>query len=105
MSSKDLTPEEFRRITEAQLNNPALAIKGADASTVAKTRANSFASGADLLKQVSSTLQQLAATHPDPAAKQKVDLALSRIDEAQSAFGAASLCQGTIHDKGDSSTT
>jgi uncharacterized protein YpuA (DUF1002 family) len=104
MSNKDLTPEDFRRITEAQLNNPALALKGNDAGTVAKTRAKHFANGSDLLKQVSDTLQQIATTHPDKNAKQQASLALDRLSEAQNAFGNASLCQQIIYQKDDSTT-
>ena len=105
MSSKDFTPEDFRRATEAQLNDPSLALKGQDAGTVAKARAEHYASGANLLKQVSSTLHQLAASHPDPGAKQQVNLALVRLDQARTAFGTAGLCQSTVHDKEDTSTT
>jgi hypothetical protein len=104
MSNKDLTPEKFRDITEAQLKDPTLALKGENASAVAQTRAKHFANGTNLLKQVSATLQQIAATHPDSNAKQQANLALNSLNEAQSAFGTAGLCQGTIHDKDDSST-
>lgn len=104
MSNKELTPEDFRRVTEAQLKNPTLALKGQDANTVAQARAKHFANGSDILKQVSATLQQIAATHPDSNAKQQAHLALNRITEAQSSFGAAGLCQGTVHDKDDSAT-
>jgi hypothetical protein len=104
MSNKELTPEDFRRTTEAQLKDPSLALKGKDAGTVAQARAEHFANGTDLLKQVSATLQQIAATHPDTNAKQQANLALNRLNEAQSAFGTAGLCQGTVHDKDDTST-
>ena len=104
MSNKELTQEDFRRITETQLKNPSAALKGKDASTVAQTRAEHYANGSDLLKQVSDTLQKIAASHPDPAAKQQANLAVNRLNEAQSAFGIAGLCQGTIHDKDDSAT-
>lgn len=104
MSNKELTQEDFRRITEAQLKNPSLALKDKDASAVAHARAGHYANGIDLLKQVSATLQQIASTHPDANAKQQANLALNRISEAQSAFGTASLCQSTVHDKDNTST-
>lgn len=104
MSSEGFTPEDFRRATEAQLKDPSLALKGQDASTVAKVRAEHYANGANLLKQVSDTLQQIAATHSDPNAMQQADLALNRLNAAQSAFGTACLCQGTVHNKDDTST-
>jgi hypothetical protein len=103
MSNKELTPEEFRRLTEAQLNNPSFALKDKDAGVVAQTRAQHYANGTDLLKQVSDTLQKIAATHPDPAAKQQANLAVNHLRDAHSAFGVASLCQNVVHDKGDTS--
>lgn len=102
MSNKELTQEDFRRIAEAQLKDPSVALKNKDATTVAQARAEHYANGTDLLKKVSDTLQQIAATHPDPAAKQQADLALNRLTEAQGAFGTASLCQTVIHNKTDS---
>ncbi|HET7396425.1 MAG TPA: hypothetical protein VFK12_08290 [Gammaproteobacteria bacterium] len=102
MSNKELTPEDFRRTTEAQLKDPSLALKGKDAATVAQARAKHYSTGAELLKQVSVTLQQIAATHSDPTAKQQATLAVSRLSEAQNAFGNASLCQPIVHDKDNS---
>lgn len=105
MQKKPLSPEEFRNHTEAQLNDPSLALKGQNPTTVAQTRTEHYATGINLLKQVSETLQTLANNPNNPSAKQQVNLALKHLDNAGTAFGMASLCQDVVHDKDDTSKT
>lgn len=101
MQNKPLSPEEFCNAAETQLNNQPKLLQGKDAAVLAKARANHYANGANFLKQVSDTLQQLAASQSDPSSKQRVNLALNNLSEAQNAFGMACLCQGSIWNKDD----
>lgn len=96
-----LTPSEFQQIAEGQLRNPSLITQGDDLKTTAKIRAGHYAEGAELLKQISDTLTQLAAQQSNPEIKAQADLALNRINEAQNAFSNASLCQQVIYQTRD----
>lgn len=63
-----------------------------NASTSAKKRAQHYAKGDKLMRQVSKTLKDIAATHPNPRAKKQAKLALKQLHEAHSAFGSAGTC-------------
>ncbi|HEY4128698.1 MAG TPA: hypothetical protein VGN70_11665 [Gammaproteobacteria bacterium] len=69
------------------------------AATGAAKRAQHFSKGDKLVKQVSSTLQQIAKSHPNTKAKKQAKLAVQKLGQAQHAFGAAGLCQNDVYDK------
>lgn len=64
------------------------------AAAGAKKRAQHYAKGDKLMKQVSKTLQGIAKTHPNPKAKKQAKLALKKLGEAHNAFGSAGMCAG-----------
>lgn len=65
------------------------------AAASAKKRAQHYAKGDKLVKQVSKTLQSIAKSHPDPKAKKQARLALKQLDQAHNAFGSAGMCADT----------
>jgi hypothetical protein len=70
------------------------------AAASASKRAQHYAKGDKLMKQVSNTLKNIAATHPSPNAKKRAKLALKKLQEAHSAFGNAGTCaDGGTFDK------
>lgn len=95
---KPLSPSKFRSATVKHLKKRPKEMKAKAVSAMAKGRTKHYSRGATLIKQVSDTLKKVAATHPNPKAKKQAKLALGKLNEAQSAFGSASLCQGDIWD-------
>ena len=93
---KPLSPSSYRKASEKHLKNQPKLVTGKAASNMAKAKARHYTRGDKLMKQVSSTLQQIAASHPNPKAKKQAKLALKKLGEAQNAFGTASLCQGGV---------
>jgi hypothetical protein len=91
---KALTPAQYRKATERHLKGQPKLLKGKAAAKTAKARAQHYSRGDKLVKQVSDTLQKIAASHPSPAAKKQAKLALKKLGEAQNCFGTASMCQG-----------
>lgn len=101
MPKKPVTPEEFQKIDETRLNNQPKLIRDSEAATIAKARAGHYANGANLLQQVTTTLQNIAVNHPDPNARKQAELAVNKLADAQAAFGDAALCLGVIWNKDD----
>jgi hypothetical protein len=64
------------------------------AAASANKRAQHYAKGDKLMKQVSSTLQNIAKTHPNPKAKKQAKLALKKLSQAHTEFGSAGQCAG-----------
>jgi hypothetical protein len=62
------------------------------AAVSAKKRAQHYAKGDKLMKQVSKTLGGIAKTHPSPKARKQAKLALKQLGEAHTAFGSAGMC-------------
>lgn len=91
---KPLSPSSYRKAAEKHLKNQPKLVKGKAAANMAKAKAKHYVRGDKLMKQVSSTLQKIAASHPKPSAKKQAKMALKKLGEAQNAFGSASLCQG-----------
>ena len=65
-------------------------------------RAQHYAKGDKLMKQVSQTLNSIAKSHPNPKAKKQAKLAVKKLGQAQHAFGSAGLCQSDIYDNSQS---
>lgn len=59
-----------------------------------KKRAQHYGQGDKLMRQVSTTLKKIAATHPNPAGKKQANMALKQLNAAHTAFGNACMCQG-----------
>jgi hypothetical protein len=98
---KPLTPAQFRKTAERRLKKQPRLMKGKAAKSLATARSKHYGKGSILVKQVSDTLKKLAASHPNPKAKKQAKLALTKLNEAQSAFGSASLCQGEVWGQDD----
>lgn len=64
------------------------------AAANAKKRAKHYSKGDRLIKQVSKTLNGIAASHPDPKARKQAKLALKKLGQAHSEFGSAGTCAG-----------
>lgn len=62
-------------------------------ATVRK-RVKDYNQGDKLVKKVSSTLKQIAKTHPTSAGRKQAKMALRQLNDAHAAFGSACLCQG-----------
>lgn len=93
---KPLSPGKFRAATVKHLKKQPKQKMGAKAmAAMAKGRSKHYGQGANLVSQVSKTLQQLATSHPNPKARKQAKLAVKKLNDAQCAFGTASLCQGT----------
>jgi len=65
------------------------------AAASAKKRAQHYSKGDKLMKQVSSTLHQIAKSHPNPKAKKQAKLALKKLGQAHAEFGSAGMCADT----------
>jgi hypothetical protein len=96
-SKKPLTPKQFNSKTKKYLatRKP---LKGKQAAKTAKARTAYYTKGSKLMKDVETTLKQIAAKHPDPKARKKAKVAVKKLDDAKTAFGSASMCQGVIFD-------
>lgn len=99
-SKKPLSPKQFSSKTKKYLatRKP---LKGKQATKTAKARTAYYTKGSKLMKDVSATLKQIAAKHPDPKSRTKAKLAIRKLDDAKTAFGSASMCQGTIFNADD----
>jgi hypothetical protein len=69
-------------------------VRAKKAASSANKRAQHYAKGDKLMKQVSSTLQNIAKTHPNPKAKKQAKLALKKLNQAHTEFGSAGQCAG-----------
>jgi Skp family chaperone for outer membrane proteins len=58
----------------------------------ANKRAQHYAKGDKLMKQVSQTLNSIAKSHPNPKAKKQAKLALKKLGQAHTEFGSAGMC-------------
>lgn len=96
-SKKPLSPKQFSSKTKKYLatRKP---LKGKQAAKTAKARTAYYTKGSKLMKDVGTTLAQIAAKHPDPKARTKAKLAIRKLDDAKTAFGSASMCQSVIFD-------
>jgi len=88
---KPLSPKQFRAKTRQYLGKRK-PLKGKKASRSLKVRTTSYAKGTKLMKDVTATLRQIAASHPNPQARKKATLAIKKLDDARTEFGVASLC-------------
>lgn len=100
---KPLSPSSYRKASEKHLKNQPKLVTGKAAANMAKAKTRHYTRGDKLMKQVSSTLKQIASSHPNPKAKKQAKLALKKLDEAQTAFGTASMCQGGVSWNSDES--
>ncbi len=71
------------------------------AAASAKKRAQHYAKGDKLMKQVSQTLGNIAKTHPNQQARKQAKLALKKLSEAHTAFGSAGMCAGATFNSDD----
>lgn len=90
-AKKPVSPATFKKRAE---NRAKKTLVGAN------KRAQHYAKGDKLMKQVSQTLNHIAKSHPDPKAKKRAKLAIKKLGQAQHAFGSAGLCQSDVFDKG-----
>lgn len=88
---KPLSPKQFRAKTKKYLSKRK-PLKGKKANRDLKARSASYAKGTKLMNDVSSTLRQIAKSHPDPRARKKAAAAIKKLDDARTQFGSASLC-------------
>ena len=58
----------------------------------AKKRAQNYTRGDKLMKQVSKTLDKVAASHPNPKIRKQAKRAVTQLKQAHAAFGSASMC-------------
>jgi len=71
------------------------------AASSANKRAQHYAKGDKLMKQVSKTLQNIANSHPNPKAKKQAKMALKKLGEAHDAFGNAGMCAESTFNGGE----
>jgi hypothetical protein len=76
-------------------------IRAKKAAASAKKRAQHYAKGDKLMKQVSQTLGSIAKTHPNPKARKQAKLALKKLGDAHTAFGSAGMCAGSTFNNDD----
>lgn len=65
------------------------------AAASAQKRARHYSKGDKLMKKVSKTLANIAASHPNPKAKKQAKLALKQLQQAHTEFGSAGMCADT----------
>ena len=80
---KPVSPVKFRKQHQARAKR---------AAADAKKRAAHYSKGDKLIKEVTRTLNKVAAGHPNSKAKKQVKLALKKLHEAHTAFGNAGTC-------------
>jgi hypothetical protein len=83
---KPVSASSFKKRTQARAKK---------AAASANKRAQHYAKGDRLMRQVSKTLQNIAKTHPHPKAKKQAKLALRQLNQAHSEFGSAGQCAGS----------
>lgn len=88
---KPLSPKQFRAKTRKYLGKRK-PLKGKQANRDLKARTKSYTKGTKLMQDVSSTLRQIAKSHPDPKARKKAAVAIKKLEDARTEFGSASLC-------------
>ncbi len=98
---KPLSPKQFRAKTKKYLGKRK-PLKGKKAARTIKHRTASYTKGTKLIQDVSSTLRQVAAKHPDPKVRKKAKDAIKKLDDARTAFGSASLCMEVPYNGGSS---
>lgn len=84
-AKKPVSASSFKKRTQARAKK---------AAASANKRAQHYAKGDKLMKQVSNTLQNIAKTHPNPKAKKQAKLALKKLNQAHTEFGSAGQCAG-----------
>lgn len=90
-AKKPVSPATFKKRAQSRAKKD---VAGAN------KRAQHYAKGDKLMKQVSKALHNIAKSHPNPKAKKQATLAIKKLGAAQHAFGSAGLCQSDIFDKG-----
>lgn len=88
---KPLSPKQFHAKTKKYIGKRK-PLKGKQANRAIKARSASYTKGTKLIQEVSSTLRQVAASHPDAKVRKKASLAVKKLDDARTQFGSASLC-------------
>ena len=93
---KPLSPANFRKKVEKHIKGQRSLLKGKKASSNAKARAKHYGRGDKLVKQVTATLNKIAATHPNKSARNQAKLAIRKLNDAETAFGSACMCQSSV---------
>ncbi|MGE5625788.1 MAG: hypothetical protein ACM3ZT_09600 [Bacillota bacterium] len=93
---KPVTATKFRRVHQARAKR---------AASDAKKRVQHYSKGEKLIKQVSKTLKQIAASHPHPKGKKQVKLAIKQLKQAHAAFGNAGMCADSGNTGGGGTST
>jgi hypothetical protein len=96
---RPLSPKQFRAKTRQYLGKRR-PLKGKKASRVIKARTAAYAKSTKLMKDIASTLRQIAASHPDPKARKKAAMAIKKLDDARTGLGYASMCMEIPHTLG-----
>src|SRR5579859_2204412 len=99
---KPLSPASFRKKVEKHIKGQRAVLKGKKASANAKARTKHYSKGDKLVKQVAATLNKIAASHPNKNARKQAKLAVRKLNDAESAFGTACMCQTVIWNGSDS---
>lgn len=102
---KPLKPEEFKKAAEYYFKNQAAFHKGKAPEQIAAQRTKHWTDGYNHIQEVAKTLRELAASHPDSEKRKQANLALTKLNDACTAFGAASLNHGTVFDIQDEENT
>ena len=85
VTKKPVSASSFKKRTQARAKK---------AAASANKRAQHYAKGDKLMKQVSTTLQNIAKSHPNPKAKKQAKMALKKLSQAHTEFGSAGQCAG-----------
>lgn len=93
---KPLSPANFRKKVTKHIKGQRSLLKGKKASANATARAKHYGRGDRLVKQVADTLNKIAATHPNKNARAQAKLAVRKLNDAESAFGSACMCQSEV---------
>lgn len=99
---KPLSPANFRKKVEKHIKGQKAVLRGKKAVTNAKQRTKHYAKGDKLVKDVAATLNKIATTHPNPKARKQAKLAIRKLNDAETAFGSACMCQTVIWNGSDS---
>jgi hypothetical protein len=94
--AKPLSPKQFRARTRQYLGKRK-PLKGKKASRVIKVRASAYTKSTKLMKDVASTLRQIAASHPNPKARKDAAMAIKKLEDARAGLGYSSMCMEIPH--------
>lgn len=95
---KRFTKEEFKKELVEHLKTMPADLKPAQLEKHAEVKAEHYARANQRLDEAVNALKSLAASTTDAGEKQKIDLAIKRVDEAIAAYGEASLAYNSQWD-------